>query len=157
MTNTYAELAPEILDARALALQLTRLTESAVSIDPSSLGIVLQPGETAFRHVGAWLGIRIDGVWQHPEWVSLVITDRRLIARFANDELASLWWGGVVGMSASPAEGRIVLDFGDGRPRLLGGPCLPAILVAAVWALYGPQALVTHPDLALFRVATPEP
>ena len=125
-------------------------------VDAPALGLVLQADETAFRHVGSWLGIRIDGTWLHPEWVSLVITDRRLIARLANGELASLWWSGVVGISANPTEGSLVLDFGDGRPRMLGGPALPAILVAAVWALYGPEALVTHPDLASLRVAAPE-
>lgn len=156
MTATHAELAPEILDARALAFELTGLAPTSAWVDAPAHGVVLQPGETAFRHVGAWLGIRIDGSWQHPEWVSLFVTDRRLIARFSNAELASLWWGGVVGLSASPSEGSLVLDFGDGRPRLLGGPALPAILVTAVWALYGPEALITHPDLASFRVAVPE-
>lgn len=137
-------------DARELALQLAGGRQRRW-IDPVRLGVVMRPDETALRVIVASFVIRLDGQWTTREPVSVVITSERLLVRFAAGELASLWWAGIVGVEIDVDRGWLVLDYGDGTPRAILGPALHALAVATIWALYGPEALLTHPALAGVR------
>lgn len=140
----------EASDARALALELAGL-QSDRPLDPMSLGVVLEPGEVLRRASVSWLRVRIDGVWSDASWSEVLITDRRLLVRLASNDLVSLWWGSLVGFDVDLCAGHVVLDFGDGRTRLLSGPAAAVVAVAGVAQLYGIPALVTHPGLASLR------
>jgi len=141
-------------DARALALELAAV-RPATQLDPVALGVVLRPGESALRAVGAGFAIRLDGWWTPVEPVVVVVTTDRLLVRFAGGELAALWWAGVMGLEVDVVGGRLVLDYGDGAPRTLLGAAVAVLAVAAVWAIYGAEALLTHPDLATLRQLAP--
>jgi hypothetical protein len=45
----------------------------------------------------------------------------------------------------------VVLDFGDGRPRLVAGPDVSTVAVAGVAHLYGVEALTRHEALTRIR------
>jgi hypothetical protein len=51
--------------------------------------------------------------------------------------------------------GRLVLDYGDGRPRELSGQCAAVAAVMAVAGVYGLEGLLTHPGLAGLRDHSP--
>ncbi len=140
----------EAADARALALELAGLRQGQ-PIDPMSLGFVLEPSEAPLRVAMSWLRIRADGLWSEASWSQVLITDRRLVVRLASREVVSLWWGSMVGFEADLRAGHLVIDFGDGRPRLLSGPAVGVLAVAGVAQLYGIPALMTHPSLAPIR------
>jgi hypothetical protein len=145
-----ADRAAAFVDARNLALELAGM-HSAASLDPMVAGVVLRPGESLRRLVNAWLRQRAPEGWTEPSWSQVFVTDERLLVRLGSGELASLWWGSLVGFEADlPAE-HVVLDFGDGQPRLLSGPSAAVLAVAGVAALYGPEALATHPALSPLR------
>lgn len=76
------------------------------------------------------------------------MTDRRLITRFDTGELVPLSWAGVVGFEPDIEGGHVVLDMGDGVRRAFSGAAAPIVVVAAAAALYGVEALVTHPALS---------
>lgn len=137
-------------DARALALELAGL-QSGRRIDSMSLGVVLEPGEVPWRAAISWLRVRVDGVWSEASWSQVMVTDRRLLVRLASSDLVSLWWGAMVGFEVDLWAGHVVLDFGDGRPRLFSGPAVAVVAVAGVAQLYGIPALMTHPSLAPLR------
>src|SRR4051812_47971032 len=82
--------------ARALALGLAGLAPLE-TVNPMDLGLVLEPGETAYRVVTTWHSHRGSGRWSAPETSSVVVTDRRLIARMPQGSVTSLWWGSLVG------------------------------------------------------------
>jgi hypothetical protein len=81
----------------------------------------------------------------------VVVTDLRLLCRFSTGRLASLWWSGVVGLHVDLAAEHIVLDFGDAQPVGLSGMWVAPVSVVAVASIYGVQAMVGHPVLALLR------
>jgi hypothetical protein len=135
-----------IEDARRLALELAGL-ETPTYLDPMRAGLVLEPGEAARRAVGLWLRVQTGGQWSAPTSVTVIVTDRRLITRFDTEELVPLHWTGVVGLEPDVVRGHVVLDMGDGVRRAFSGPASPIVVVAAVAALYGTEALVTHPAL----------
>ncbi|MFC6706855.1 hypothetical protein [Flexivirga alba] len=139
-----------VSDARALALELAGVRQCQW-LDPMALGVVLRPEEAAFRVVAASFAIRLDGQWTVGESASVLITSERLLLRFGAGELAALWWAGVVGVEIDVERGWLVLDYGDGMPRAILGPALNVLAVAAVWALYGAEALLTHRALASVR------
>jgi len=145
-----ADRAAAFVDARNLALELAGM-QAGVSLDPMVAGVVLRPGETVRRLVNAWVGQRSPEGWTVPSWSQVFVTDQRLLVRLGTGELASLWWGSLVGFEADLVADHVVLDFGDGFPRLLSGPSAAVMAVAGVAALYGPEALTTHPALAPIR------
>lgn len=138
-------------DARHLALELAGAPGPRV--DPIAAGVVLEVGETVRRSVDAWLTLWLGHDWSTPRPTQVLISDRRLLARLDSGELASLWWGSLAGFTVELAAGRVVLDYGDGRPRSLSGPGVTAIAVAGVASLYGIRALLTHPGLEPLRQA----
>jgi hypothetical protein len=146
-----ADRAAAFVDARNLALELARIQPGA-SLDPMVAGVVLRPGEAVRRLVNAWLRLRTPEGWTEPSWSQVFVTDQRLLVRLGSGELASLWWGSLVGFEADLGADHVVLDFGDGLPRLLSGPSAAVMAVAGVAALYGPEALTTHPALSPLRV-----
>ena len=145
-------------DARSLALELAGMRDLD-PVDPVVLRLVLEEGETAWRHVtGLWLRVQTGGQWSQALPGDTLVTDRRLLLRVATGEVVALWWGSVVGFSPDLQAGHVVLDFGDGTPRALSGPGTPVIAVAGVASLYGIGALMTHPSLdGLRRVNSSQP
>lgn len=142
-------------DARALALELACGVPSA-RFDPMAAGVVLKPGETVYRQLPIWLRVQQDGRWAGASFADVFVTDQRLLCRFATGRLSSLWWSGVVGLNVDLAAEHIVLDYGDGQPVSLSGLWVAPAAVAGVAAIYGKQALVGHPALALLRGEGPQ-
>jgi hypothetical protein len=141
-------------DARALALELARGVPSA-RFDPMREGVVLQSGETVYRQVRIWVRVQQDGRWADASFADVLVTDLRLLCRFANGRLASLWWRGVVGLHVDLAAEHVVLDFGDGQPVSFSGVKVAPVAVAAIASIYGAQALVSHPALVPLRTRIP--
>jgi hypothetical protein len=137
-------------DARALAIELAR-GEPSTRFDPMKAGVVLQPGETVYRQVPLWIRVQQDGRWAESSHADVLVTDLRLLCRFATGRLAALWWRGVVGLHVDLAAEHIVLDYGDGQPVSLSGPWVAPAAVAGVAAIYGAHALAGHPSLAPLR------
>jgi hypothetical protein len=137
-------------DARALAIELAQGVP-ATRFDPMTAGVVLQPGEVVYRQLPIWIRVQQNGCWAEASQANVVVTDGRLLFRFATGHLASLWWSGILGLSADVAAEHIVLDFGDGQPVNLSGPRVVVLAVAAIASIYGAQAMLTHPALASLR------
>jgi hypothetical protein len=107
-------------DARALAIELAR-GEPTARFDPMTVGVVLQPGETVYRQVPIWIRVQNEGRWADASFAAVLVSDMRLLCRFATGRLSSLWWSGVVGLNVDLAAEHIVLDYGDGQPVGLSG------------------------------------
>lgn len=137
-------------DARALALEIARGTP-ATRFDAMGAGIVLLPGETAYRQVGTWLYVLDRGCWGAPSQVQVLLTDHRLLCQMPAGAMASLPWQGAVGLSVDLANEHVVLDYGDGRPLAFAGVGTPVVAVAVVAFIHGALALVEHPALAPLR------
>ena len=135
-------------DARALAIELARGKASA-RFDPMTAGVVLQPGETVYRQVPLWIRVQQEGRWAEASYANVLVSDMRLLCRFATGRVSLLWWGVVVAIDVDLVNEYIVIDYGDGQPVSLSGPWVVPAAVAGVAAVYGAQALVSHPALAL--------
>jgi hypothetical protein len=120
-----------------------------------SLGLVIEPDETAYRYVPATIS-QYDqnvGLWPLPTPVMVLITDRRLIARLPHGAAISYWWNTVVALDVDLAAGRVVLDYGDNEPRAIGGPTVAVLGVTAIRATFGLDGLIRHSALAALRGA----
>jgi hypothetical protein len=137
-------------DARALALELARGVPFA-RFDPMTAGVVLQPGETIYRQVPLWIRVQQQGCWAEASYADVLVSDMRLLCRFATGGISLLWWNGVVAMDVDLTREHLVIDYGDGQPVSLSGPWVAPAAVAGVAAVYGAQALVDHPALTLLR------
>ena len=137
-------------DARALAIELAR-GEPTARFDPMTVGVVLQPRETVYRQVPIWIRVQNEGRWADASFAAVLVSDMRLLCRFATGRLSSLWWSGVVGLNVDLAAEHIVLDYGDGQPVGLSGEQVGPVSVAAIASIYGAKALVTHSALAPLR------
>ena len=137
-------------DARALAIELARGVPST-RFDPMAAGVVLQPGETVYRQLPIWIREQEYGRWAEASHADAAVTDARLLCRFANGHLSSLWWRGIVGLNVDLAAEHIVLDFGDGQPVHLSGPLVAPVAVVGIASVYGTEAMLTHPGLACIR------
>jgi len=137
-------------DARALAIELARGVPTT-RFDPMTAGVVLQPGETVYRRLQLWMRVKKDGRWADASFADVLVTDMRLLCRFATGRLFSLWWSGVVGMHIDLATEHIVLDYGDGQPVNLSGAPVPSVAVVGITSVYGAEAMLTHPALASLR------
>lgn len=138
-------------DARALALELAQLRPVEL-VDVMELGIVLEGGEQAHRTTWSWVRWRVDGQWSQPLWCHVVVTNRRLLVRLPDGTLRSQWWSTLVGFESDLVAGHVVLDYGDGRPRLFSGDAVAVLAVAGVAMLYGREALASHPVLEPIRL-----
>ena len=145
---------PAAEDARALALEVSGL-RPARTLDPASLGLVVGPGEKAYRAMELWLSQLVAGRWPPPTTRSVILTDARLIVRMPLGQLESLWWRSLVGFQPDLDRCSLILDYGDGCPRSLSGPDIPAVTVIGITTLYGVEALATHAALAGLRGAVP--
>ena len=137
-------------DARALALELAGLRPTPV-VDPSSLGVIVEPGEVVLRMVEVWLRWLVDGAWTAAQRCPGLVTDRRVVVRLSPSGLRSFWWGSLVGLDIDLVGANVILDYGDGRPRALSGEVASVIAVAAVAAAYGVEALATHDAIGPLR------
>lgn len=98
-----------------------------------------------------WIRVQQDGRWAEASYAAVIVTDMRLLCRFATGGISLLWWYGVVAMDVDLTMEHFVIDYGDGRPVSLSGPWVAPAAVAGVAAVYGAQALVDHPALTLLR------
>lgn len=137
-------------DARALAIEFARGTPST-RFDPMMAGVVLHPRETVYRQLGIWIRVQENGRWLEASYAVAVVTDQRLLCRFATGHLSSLWWSGIVGLNVDLVTEHIVLDFGDGQPVSISGAQAAVVAVAAITSIYGAHALIDHPALASLR------
>ena len=137
-------------DARALAIELAR-GEPSTAFDPMATGVVLKPGEIAYRQVPLWIRVQQDGTWAAASFTDVIVTDLRLLARFESRRLTSLWWRGIVGLHVDLAAEHIVLDFGDAQPVCLSGPLVAPVAVVGIASVYGTEAILTHQALAVLR------
>ena len=137
-------LTPSVVaDARVLALEVAGL-EPTAPIEPSSVGVVAEPGERVLRVTSLWVRWLVDGIWSQAHRSECLVTDRRLVARLPAAGLTSFWWGSLVGLDVDLHAGHVILDYGDGRPRALAGEGIALAAVAAIAAAYGVEALATH-------------
>jgi hypothetical protein len=74
-------------------------------------GVVLQPRETVYRKLPIWVRVQEDGHWAEASHAKAVVTNGRLLCRFATGHLASLSWSGIVGIHVDLAAEHIILDF----------------------------------------------
>lgn len=137
-------------DARALAIEIARGVPSA-PFDPMTAGVVLHAGETVYRRLPIWIRVQNDGYWAEASSADVIVTDLRLLCRFATGHLSSLWWNGIVGLEVDLAAEHIILDFGDGQPVSLSGPLVAPVAVVGIASVYGTEAMITHPALASIR------
>jgi hypothetical protein len=137
-------------DARALALELAR-GEPSARFNPMRAGVVLLSGETVYRQVPIWIRVQQDGRWGGASYTAVVVTDLRLLCRFASGHLTSLWWNGIVGLQVDLAAEHIVLDYGDGQPVDLSGAQVAPLSVAAIASIHGSYAMLSHPALSSLR------
>jgi hypothetical protein len=137
-------------DARSLALELARGVPLA-GFDPMNAGVVLKPGETVYRQVPLWIRVQQDGRWAEASYAHVLVSDLRLLCRFATGGISLLWWNGVVAIDVDLTMEQVVIDYGDGQPVSLSGPWVAPAAVAGIAAIYGAQALVDHPALTLLR------
>jgi hypothetical protein len=129
--RTAAARAAAFDDARALAVEITRGVPSR-HFDAMSAGLVLVPGEQAYRWVGAWLMVQYAGSWAAPSWTQIVVTDQRLLCRFADGRLVSLRWCQLTGVRISLEQQHLVLNYGDHSPIAVMGIQTPVLAVAAI-------------------------
>jgi hypothetical protein len=141
-------------DARALALELA-CGVPLTRFDPMAAGVVLKPDETVYRQLPIWIRVHQNGRWADASSADVIVTDLRLLCRFATWRMSSLWWNGIVGLNVDLAAEHIVLDYGDGQPVNLSGTHVAQISVAAIASIYGARALVGHPALAPLRGVGP--
>ena len=137
-------------DARALAIELAR-GEPSTPFDPMAAGVVLQPGETVYRQVPLWIRVQQDGTWAGASFADVIVTDLRLLCRFASGRLSSLAWNAVAGLEVDLVAEHVVLDFGDGQPVGLSGAQVAQVSVAVIASIYGIRGLLGHPALAALR------
>jgi hypothetical protein len=143
-------------DARALAIELAR-GEPSTRFDPMTAGVVLQRGEVVYRQVPLWIRVQLDRRWGGASYALVIVTDLRLLCRFASGRLISLWWNGIVGLQVDLAAEHVVLDYGDGEPVDLSGAQVAPVSVAAISSVYGAHALVAHPALDPLRTKSSAP
>jgi hypothetical protein len=137
-------------DARALAIELAR-GEPSARFDPMASGVALQPGESVYRQLPIWIRVQEQGRWADASFAAVLVTNWRLLCRFASGSLTSLWWGGVVGLNIDLAAEHIVLDYGDGQPVAFSGAEVAPAAVACVAFVYGLEAMLTHPGMVPLR------
>jgi len=137
-------------DARALAIELAR-GEPSTPFDAMAAGVVLQPGETVYRQLPLWIRVQQDGTWADASFADVIVTDLRLLCRFASGRLSSLAWNAVAGLEVDLVAEHVVLDFGDGQPVGLSGAQVAQVSVAVIASIYGIRGLLGHPALAALR------
>jgi hypothetical protein len=139
-------------DARYLAVELAA-GYPLHPIDVVALGLVLEPGETAFRYLPAAISQHdpLTASWSTPASVWVLLTDRRALIRLVHGPVVSLWWNGLQSVDLNWPTGRVVLDYGDGMPRAISGPFVADFAVAITARAYCLQTLTTHPALERLR------
>ncbi|MHB8188613.1 MAG: hypothetical protein ACYDDU_21590 [Dermatophilaceae bacterium] len=139
-----------------MAIELDRGVPFA-RFDPMAAGVVLQPGETVYRQLPIWIRVPQDGRWADASLADVLVTELRLLCRFASGSLTSLWWSGIVGLHVNLAAEHIVLDFGDGQPVNISGTQGAPLAVLGIASVCGQESMLTHPALATLRRAGPPP
>jgi hypothetical protein len=139
-------------DARYLAVELA-CGRPYRPVDVMEFGFVLEPAETAFRVLPTAIAQYDPSLRAWPDCLpaTALITSRRTLIRLPHGAVISLWWDDLVGLDLNWQSGRVLLDYGDGTPRMLSGLFVADIAVAATAYVYGLDALTTHPALEPLR------
>ena len=137
-------------DARALAVELSRGIPSR-HFNAMSAGLVLAPGETAYRWVGVWFAAQDCGGWAPSNWAQVLITDERLLCRCDDGRLLSLPWVEVTGLEIVLDQQCLVINYGGEPPIAFMGVETVFLAVAAVAGAYGLPSLLTHRALSPLR------
>ena len=145
-----AALSAAFDDARALAVEISCGRPSR-PFDVMGAGLLLTPGEQAYRWLGVWVSVQDAGDWALPSWTQILITSRRLLCRCADGRLVSLVWGEVTGLQSDVQQQRLVFNYGAHPPIAMMGVETTVISVAAVANVFGVSSLLTHPALSLLR------
>ncbi len=147
--------------ARQLAFDLYQNRPAGLA--PYRAGVVLDRGEV----IWADTPIRFDAE-PPPAWVfvnarpseppapplrSWLITNARVVARLGDDQLHGYRWEYMTGcrVGLEPGHEFVALDLDRKAPLVWRGPGIAPLAIAAVFHLYGPDALVHHPGLAPLR------
>jgi hypothetical protein len=145
-------------DARQLAADL-RNGGPAVALDTRHTGLILEPGEIAYRQIPAsfaqYVGHGLTG-WTLPTPVTLTLTNNRIIGRHPAGPVLSLWWQPTRALHIDLNAETVVLDYGEHIIRRLTGPTTPVLAVLAVAALHGLDDLNHHPALTTLALTPPE-
>lgn len=143
--------------ARGLALDLYRQRDRGVT--PYTVGVVLEPGETAWAEVPACFRAGPEPPPSLPDSppppiFTWLVTSARVVGRLGDDRLYGWRWDNMLGcrVDLRPGTERISLDpRGASGPLVWSGPGVAPLAVATVYHLHGPQALVDHPGLLPLR------
>jgi hypothetical protein len=145
--------------ARQLALALYH--EQDTTARPFRTGVVLDPGERVWVETPLYFSHEIPPGPAHTKIAGpgralprpWLVTDCRVIARLGDERLHGWRWEHIVGcrVDLTPARETVVLDIDAQRPLIWSGPAVAPLAIAAVFRLYGPQAMIEHPGLALLR------
>ena len=151
-------------DARDLALDLCLARR--LGARPYELGVVLGPGEVAWAEMATWFQYAPPGAplpapaEVRPPASLWLATSQRIVGRLEDDRLHGWRWEHVVGCQVDLEPPCLSLSLevctALGQEKLRwSGPRVAPVAVAAVYALYGMEALVEHPGLASVRDGAP--
>ena len=145
---------------RAREMVIALHTGEHSPIQPYDIGLVLHPGEAIWCQTPMRSSLdptpsapALTPGWQPPvrPWI---ITSERVFGRLSNDRLAGFPWAKIVGCRVDLTAGAeyVALDVeGQPFPAVWRGPGCAPLAVAAVYQLYGSQALLDHPGLEAIR------
>jgi hypothetical protein len=149
--------------ARSLALDLYR--NNVVDVAPYAVGVVLDPGEQPWAQVPARCSADFamptpQGQTSNasskpaPPVSAWLVTNRRVVGRFADETLHGWRWDKMVGcrIDLTPSRELVGIDIDGLAPIMWSGPGVGPLAVAAVYHLHGARALLEHPGLAALHV-----
>lgn len=146
--------------AKELAVDLAK--DDAPPISPYTLGVVLDPGEKPWAQFTARCSpdqLSAPAAASTLPLTDWLITSTRIVGRYTDEVLLGWRWEWIVGLvtDLTPGHEYVHLDSRkEGYPPRVTwtGPGVLPLAVAAVYHLYGVQALLNHPGLAPIRAAT---
>jgi hypothetical protein len=135
-------------------------TGEDIPIRPYGVGLVLHPGEVVWCQTTIRSSLdptpgasALKAGGQSPDR-PCIVTSERVFGRLSNDRLAGFRWARIVGCRVDLTAGAeyVALDVeGQPFPAIWRGPGCAPLAVAAVYQLYGSQALLEHPGLVAVR------
>lgn len=90
--------------------------------------------------------------WREPQFVPLLVTDRRIVLNRSGEWL-SFYYGGIHAVHPHLERSTLVLEFGDTSPLRLEGPDVPSIAVWTIRQVLGLELMASHPHLEAARSA----
>jgi len=144
---------------RARRLILDLYHDRAVPPLPYTVGVVPWLNEKALVEAPAQCSLdppvpSLDGhAPPEPPFGMWLATNQRIAGRLSTGVLQGWAWNVLIGARADLTPGRewLQLDVIDDKPIVLRGPGVAPLAVVAIWTIYGPQAMLDHPGLAVLR------